>query len=127
MAQLYDWSSKSILIADDDLINFELLKLMLRQTGVEIHHVTNGQNAINTIEKDKSTDLVIMDIQMPVVDGIQATVKLREMQYNGIIFALTALNTFKDIAKYKSKGFDEIVEKPVRREVFLKLIDKYLG
>ncbi len=127
MAQLYNWSSKSILIADDDLINFELLKLMLRQTGVEIHHVTNGQNAINTIEKDKSTDLVIMDIQMPVVDGIQATVKLREMQYNGIIFALTALNTFKDIAKYKSKGFDEIVEKPVRREVFLKLIDKYLG
>ena len=127
MAQLYNWSNKSILIADDDLINFELLKLMLRQTGVEIHHVTNGQNAINTIEKDKSTDLVIMDIQMPVVDGIQATVKLREMQYNGIIFALTALNTFKDIAKYKSKGFDEIVEKPVRREVFLKLIDKYLG
>ncbi len=127
MAQLYNWSNKSILIADDDLINFELLKLMLRQTGVEIHHVTNGQNAINTIEKDKSTDLVIMDIQMPVVDGIQATVKLREMQYNGIIFALTALNTFKDIAKYKSKGFDEVVEKPVRREVFLKLIDKYLG
>ncbi len=127
MAQLYNWSSKSILIADDDLINFELLKLMLRQTGVDIHHVTNGQNAINAIEKDKSTDLVIMDIQMPVVDGIQATVKLREMEYNGIIFALTALNTFKDIAKYKSKGFDEIVEKPVRREVFLKLIDKYLG
>jgi CheY-like chemotaxis protein len=123
----YSWDNKRIVIADDDDINFELLKLMLKNTNVEIKHFKNGQLVVDFIQSNCDVDLIIMDIQMPVLDGIEATQKLRGLNYSGIILALTALNTTKDAKKYRDIGFDEIVEKPVRRESFLKLLDSFLN
>ncbi len=123
----YFWKSKKIVIADDDYINFELLKLMLKNTSVEIEHFKNGQLVVDYIQDNFDVDLIIMDIQMPVLDGFEAALKLREINYPGVILALTALNATKDAKKYKDNGFDEIVEKPVRRESFLKLLDTFLS
>ncbi len=123
----FNWSDKQIVIADDDNINFELLKLMLKHTNVDVKHFSNGQLIVDYIKDNCSVDLIIMDIQMPVLDGIEATKQLREMNYSGYILALTALSTTKDEKKYKDFGFDEIVEKPVRREAFINLLNSFLG
>lgn len=125
MAYTYNWSQKTILIADDDFINYELLKLILMQTKVNIQHVKDGQLVIDTIKTEKEFDLILMDIQMPVLDGFKATQMLRLQNYKSPIFALTALNTAVEIKKYKNAGFDEIVEKPIRRELLLQLISQY--
>lgn len=122
----YNWANKRIVIADDDKINSELLNLILKNTNVDIKHLNNGQLVVDYIKNNTDVNLVIMDIQMPVLDGIEATKQLRNLNYKGIILALTALSTLKDIQKYKDFGFNEIVEKPVRRESFLKLIDSFL-
>jgi CheY-like chemotaxis protein len=127
MANQYDWTGKRIIIADDDLINFELLNLILRFTKAELIHINNGQLVLDYINSGKTTDLILMDIQMPVLDGIKATEILRANGYKGCIFALTALNTSINIKKYNDAGFNEIIEKPVRRDSFLKLIDNYFS
>jgi len=124
---MYNWENKSILIADDDFLNFELLKLILRNTNVSITHFTDGQAVIDHINGNNNCDIIIMDIQMPILDGISATIKLREMGVKAPIVALTALNTISEKSKYEKYGFNEIVEKPVRKEMFLKMIEKYLN
>lgn len=123
----YNWIDKKIVIADDDMINFELLKLMLKNTNIEIIHFNNGQLVVDYIKNNLDIDLVIMDIQMAVLDGIEATKQLRILNYTGVIIALTALNLAKDLKRYKDFGFNEIVEKPVRREAFLQLLDSFLN
>jgi len=123
---MYNWDNKSILIADDDFLNFELLKLILRNTSVSITHFTDGQAVIDYINDNNNCDIIIMDIQMPILDGISATIKLRELGIKVPIVALTALNTISEKSKYEKYGFNEIVEKPVRKEMFLKMIERYL-
>jgi len=122
----YNWKNKSILIADDDILNFELLKLMLRNTDINIIHFNNGQAVIDYFKENSAADIIIMDIQMPVLDGKEATKLLREKGFTLPIIALTALNTSSEQSKYKEIGFDEVVEKPIRKEAFLQLIDKSL-
>jgi len=124
---MYNWDNKSILIADDDFLNFELLKLILRNTNVSITHFTDGQAVIDYINDNNNCDIIIMDIQMPILDGISATIKLREIGITIPIVALTALNTISEKSKYEKYGFNEIVEKPVRKEMFLKMIERYLN
>ena len=127
MDSKYNWDNKSILIADDDFLNFELLKLILRNTNVKIEHFTDGQAVVDHVDKDKTCDLIIMDIQMPILDGIEATIKIRELGVTTPIVALTALNTISEKSKYEKYGFNEIVEKPVRKVMFLKMIERYLN
>jgi CheY-like chemotaxis protein len=122
----YNWKNKNILIADDDILNFELLKLMLRNTDINIIHFNNGQAVIDYFEKNSAADIIIMDIQMPVLDGKETTKMLRENGLTIPIIALTALNTSSEQSKYREIGFDEIVEKPIRKEAFLLLIEKSL-
>jgi CheY-like chemotaxis protein len=124
---MYNWDNKSILIADDDFLNFELLKLILRNTNVSITHFTDGQAVIDYINDNNNCDMIIMDIQMPILDGISATIKLREIGITIPIVALTALNTISEKSKYEKYGFNEIVEKPVRKDMFLKMIERYLN
>ena len=124
---MYNWDNKSILIADDDFLNFELLKLILRNTKVSITHFTDGQAVLDYLNENNNCDIIIMDIQMPILDGISATIKLRELGVTVPIVALTALNTISEKSKYEKYGFNEIVEKPVRKEMFLKMIEKYLN
>ncbi len=127
MTKKYNWKNKNILIADDDFLNFELLKLILRNTEVNIKHFTDGQAVIDHIKMDNACHLIIMDIQMPILDGIAATIKLRELGFDAPIVALTALNTISEKSKYEKYGFNEIIEKPVRKEMLLEMIERYLG
>jgi len=122
----YNWTGSRIIIADDDLINFELLKLIIGRTRSEVLHHKNGIEVIEYIETHGKVDLIVMDLQMPILDGIEATYQLREKGYQGVIIGLTAMST-KDIkGTLLKKGFNEIIEKPFDRLRLLKLIDDNL-
>jgi PAS domain S-box-containing protein len=110
-----------ILFAEDKAINQKVVKLMLNTMGHEVFMVKNGQEAIKAYKPGKY-DLIIMDIQMPVMDGITATKILREKHENlPPIIGLSA-NAFEgDREKYMGLGLDEYITKPLTSDDFVNL------
>jgi len=107
-----------ILLAEDKKINQLVLKLLFTSMGHTLTIAENGKEAIGLFEKDKY-DLILMDIQMPVMDGITATRLLKE-RHNNLppIIGLSA-NAFEgDREKYMNQGFDEYLTKPLEKEDF---------
>ncbi len=113
-----------ILFAEDKIVNQKVVKLMLHSLG---HHVTiacNGKQAVKMYEPHKF-DLILMDIQMPVMDGVAATQYLKEKyKYLPPVVGLSA-NAFEgDREKYMALGMDEYLTKPVKKDDFEVLIGK---
>ncbi len=104
-----------ILHAEDKLVNQKVVSLMLNAMGCEVVTAKNGQEALEFYSQQGDFDMILMDIQMPVMDGITATKKLRE-KYSDLppIIGLSA-NAFEgDREKYMSLGLDEYITKPVK-------------
>jgi PAS domain S-box-containing protein len=114
----------NILLAEDKAINQKVIKLMLSSLGHDLQIACNGKIAVDQFVPRKF-DLILMDIQMPVMDGVTATQKLKE-KYDDLppIVGLSA-NAFEgDREKYMALGMDEYLTKPVKKEDFEELIKK---
>lgn len=118
-----------VLLAEDGLDNQRLIKFLLRKAGAEVTVVENGkkavEHAIHNGKTDGTFDLILMDMQMPVMDGYEATHKLRAMGYRGPILALTAHAMREDRQKCLDAGCDDYVTKPVDRRAMLQQVSKY--
>jgi CheY-like chemotaxis protein len=126
-----DWSGFTVLLAEDVEINREIVMMMLADTGIKIVCAENGQIAVDkfSVEPDLY-DLVLMDMQMPVLDGISATKFIRTMKTPKAgqipIIAMTA-NAFKeDIDACIEAGMNEHIAKPFVFDNFVELLGKYL-
>jgi len=123
----YIWKGKKILIVEDDETGFIYLKELLRYTGVKIIHAIDGSEAINEIKVNPNTDLIIMDIYLPRLDGITATKIIKKINKNILVIAITAAQETslfnKDIAA--NAGCDEYFSKPFDGKTFLSMIDQY--
>lgn len=115
----------TVLVADDVNENRQLISLYLRKMGVSIRCVENGLHAVNSA-LGGTFDLILMDIQMPVMDGLEATAFLRGHGYSKPIVALTA-NVMKDeVEKCMQSGCDGFLAKPINRAEFTALVARYL-
>lgn len=107
-----------ILVAEDNLVNQKLVRRLLEKDGHKVTIAENGFEALQLIERD-TFDIILMDMQMPVVDGLEATQKIRAMSEPSIsgipIIALTAHALAGDREKYLANGMDEYVSKPFSR------------
>jgi len=107
-----------ILIADDEILNYEYLKIILsKQFNVDILHSINGKIAVDTWNTHKDISLIFMDIKMPVMDGFSATQKLRELGCKAPIIGLTAFATSKTEFLSKEIGFNDILFKPYNKKI----------
>jgi CheY-like chemotaxis protein len=116
-----------ILLAEDKLVNQKVIKLQLQSLGHEVTIVDNGKKAIKTFDPAKF-DLILMDIQMPVMDGITAAQALKR-KYDRLppIIGLSA-NAFEgDREKYLEQGMDEYLTKPFVVADFVRLMDDLFG
>lgn len=126
----YDWSGRTILLAEDVEINREIVEAILDGTGVRIISVENGKEAVEKFSSEPDRyDLILMDIQMPVLDGISATKQIRSLHdpHAGKvpIIAMTA-NAFKeDIDVCIKAGMDNHISKPITINTFLKVLEQY--
>lgn len=119
-------SNKQILIVEDNNINRLILKTLLNNYNCFIDEAKNGYEAIELIQQ-KNYDLILMDIQMPQMDGVTATIKIRENSNTTTpIIALTANSFQKDIDLYLSVGMNDYISKPYTEEDFLRKITSYL-
>lgn len=108
-----DWSDKHILIAEDDAINFELLRIILSKTKVKITHVINGLEAVNKLKEDSSIDLLLLDIQMPVMNGYEAVEEIRKLNADIPVIAQTAVILENSKHENYSEMFNDCLSKPI--------------
>ncbi len=119
--------SGHVLLADDHKQNRELIALLLVHLGLDVSQAENGQQAVE-LALEEDIDLIFLDIQMPVMDGVSAMKMIREMVGSELpIVALTANALKQDVDSYLSIGFDEHCSKPIDRSHFFALVNKYLG
>lgn len=118
--------SLRILLAEDKVVNQKVITLMLNGLGHTVTHAIHGEKALELFEKDKF-DLILMDIQMPVMDGITATKKLREMHESLPPVVGLSANAFEgDKEKYMQLGLDDYITKPIKSEDFKELINRII-
>jgi signal transduction histidine kinase/CheY-like chemotaxis protein/HPt (histidine-containing phosphotransfer) domain-containing protein len=118
--------SGQVLLAEDGLDNQRLLASYLRQAGLQVDIVGNGELAVEAALRTPY-ELVLMDIQMPLMDGITATRKLREQGYRGPIVALTANVMQSDVLRYRQGGCDDVLAKPVDRDRFYSVLRRHVA
>jgi signal transduction histidine kinase/CheY-like chemotaxis protein len=115
-----------LLLAEDGADNQRLLSAVLKQAGLGVTVVGNGREAVETALA-RDFDLVLMDIQMPVLDGVAATQILRDAGYAVPIVALTANVMKADVQRYREIGCNDVLAKPVERERFYEVIAAQLA
>jgi len=116
----FNWSKKTILIAEDEILNYEYLLAALKKTSIKVIHAKNGKEAIELFNKNK-IDLVLMDIKMPEMDGKQAAKVIREQNKVPII-AQTAYSNQDEIFNKNNCSFDDFMYKPIKiNELYSKI------
>ncbi len=116
--------SLKILVAEDKIMTQKIVNILLSNMGHSVSFANNGQEAFSQIAPGKF-DLVLMDIQMPVMDGITATQKLREKFSTGLppIVGFSANNFEGDREKYMEEGLDEFISKPLKKDNFQRITE----
>lgn len=114
-----------ILIAEDDELNFLYMETLFLRTGFEYYHALNGEEAVEFCKKNPKINLIFMDIKMPVMNGIEATKRIRSLKPEIPIIATTAYAQTGDKERFLSEGCNDYLAKPIRKEKFLEIIRKY--
>ena len=114
-----------ILIADDEETNTLLLERILSREGLETLVVTNGQQALEACRQNQLISLVLMDLKMPVMDGFEATKKIKVFRPNLPIFALSAYALSGDEKKALAAGCDGYLAKPLKKELLMQKLARF--
>jgi len=125
--QLHDWSDKVILVVEDVDSNFNYINAALSRTGVKILRATDGLQSLDICLSDKKIDLVLMDMNMPNMDGYEATRIIKKQKPSLVIIAQTAYAYQDDAERCKAAGCDNYLSKPVKFNVLISTLEYYLG
>ena len=116
---------KTVLVAEDEESNYELVRIVL-QKRYNLIHAHNGIEAVTMFEEEKP-DLILMDIRMPEMDGLDATRIIKEVNQEVPVIALSAYAFPENIREAKAAGCDDFMAKPFKVEDLIELIKHYIG
>ena len=116
----------NILVAEDQPENLQLIMTMLEKMGLTVTGVANGKEAVEAYLID-DFDLILLDIQMPIMDGLETFEMLQSLSNDTPVIALTANAMKHEVDEYFRKGFDEHLAKPIERKPFIEKISRFLG
>jgi len=123
----FDFSDKTVIIAEDVVSNYQLLRAYLFKTGINIVWAKNGFEVINYLTNNKNVDLILMDVQMPVMDGIKTIEVIRSTGNKVPVIVQTAFALTDEIEKCFSAGCNDYIVKPIRKEELMNIIYSYLS
>ncbi|MEJ5317186.1 MAG: response regulator [Tenuifilum sp.] len=123
----FNWKGKQILIVEDDKPSSILLTALLGRTGAKLYFATNGQQAVDIVKTNNSIDLILMDIKLEGMNGIQASTIIHEHNPNIPIIAQTACVMAGDRENCMAAGCVAYVSKPIDAYELLQVIDKYIN
>ncbi|TBX22296.1 PAS domain S-box protein [Jiulongibacter sediminis] len=117
-----------LLLVDDNSVNRKVASEILQRAGCEVAQADSGKKAIEIYSETPDFNLVLMDIQMPEMDGIQTTAKLRELFGDKLspVIAMTAYSMQDDREKFLNSGFDGYVSKPIRAKTLILTVEEMI-
>ncbi|HZJ73849.1 MAG TPA: response regulator [Perlabentimonas sp.] len=121
----YTWPNKVALIVEDDASSLMLLEAILGKTGISILVVKNGEPAVDFIKQGKSVDIVLMDIKLKGISGLEATRQIKKINPDIPIIAQTACAVVGDKESCLNAGCDAYMSKPIVAKELLDTIDYY--
>jgi two-component system CheB/CheR fusion protein len=119
--------NKTILIAEDDPLIQLLFKIVLKKTGADVFYASNGSSAVNTYKSNKNIDIVLLDIRMPEMNGIEAMEKILKINPEAKIIMQTAYAMADEKEKCYKKGCVDFLSKPVVKEQLFETLDKWVN
>jgi len=124
--------AKSVLLVDDNRLSRMMFENFLQQLGVETKCVENGQEAVDVIVNGYRPSLILMDVEMPVMDGIEATQHIRQwekehLQRSVPIIAVTGNAYLEDRSRCLAAGMNEFLAKPVGLQHFKDVLDNWMA
>ncbi len=119
-------SCKTILIAENDEVSSFLLNKTLKGENITLYHASNGLEAVGMVKNHPEIDLVVMDIQMPVMNGYEATRQIKQIRPGLPVIAQTAFTSKEDMVKAQEAGCVSFITKPIRKNDLLGLVKKLL-
>jgi len=122
----FDWKEKTILIVEDENSIYHYLEEAINLTNANLIRAKNGEEALVYASASQRPHLILMDIKMPVMNGIEATKKIREFDEEIIIIAQSALADQEDIKAAIEAGCNDFIEKPIDRKKLLKILNIFL-
>lgn len=130
--EIISFENINVLLVEDNELNMEIAKFVLSQTKANIIEARNGKEAIDEFSKSKENyiDVILMDIYMPVVDGIEATKEIRKMDRLDSktipIIAMSANSFSEDVKRAIDAGMDDLLPKPINTSLLFSTIKKFL-
>ncbi len=121
-----DWHNKTILIAEDTDVNYFLLTAVLRDTRANLVRVKDGLEALDYV-KNNEVDLILMDINMPRMNGYEATQKIKQMRKDIPIIVQTAMHFDDESDEAFKAGADDYIAKPIDLKTFMKKMERFLS
>jgi signal transduction histidine kinase/CheY-like chemotaxis protein len=122
----FNWSDRVILIAEDDKVSFKFLEEIFKKTKAKIYHADNGLKAIDYCKTHPDIDIVLMDIQLPELSGLDATRIIKNMRHDLPVIAQTANAMSEDKEKCLEVGCVDYISKPINVASLFKKINKYM-
>jgi len=121
------WPGKTILVAEDEDTNYLFLHELLKKTGVTVIRAVDGEETVRLFKDHPEIDLVLIDLKMPVMDGFEATRLMKLLNKDVPVIAQTAYAMEGDEEKCRKAGCDDYLAKPIMKESFMAMLDKYLS
>jgi signal transduction histidine kinase len=121
----FNWLGKKILIVEDIYINYLLLKEFLKKTDALVIPANTGHSALDLIYNDNDIDLILLDIRLPDINGLEVARRIKEFNPNIIILAQTAYSYEMERMDALKAGCDGFLLKPIAKELLLKTINDY--
>jgi len=117
--------TKKILIVEDDVSSRLYLNKILEKTGASLLSACDGKEAIEIARANPDIDIILMDIQLPLIDGYGAAKVIREIRQNVVIIAQTAYSLLGDRERIISSGFDDYIVKPIFPQQLIEKLTKH--
>lgn len=124
--EVYSWENKVILVAEDEDINYNFIETLLQPTKAALIRAINGNEAIELCKRNPSINLVLMDIKLPGLNGLEATREIKKFRKTLPVIAQTAYAMSSDEESCLNAGCDAYISKPIKIEPFMKLIQQFL-
>lgn len=126
IANTEGWHNKKILIAEDEVTNYKYVEKLLARTNISLLWAKNGQETFELIKQHPNIDLVLMDIRMPIMDGYEATKRIKEYNSRIPIVAQTAYALEYEKDEILKAGCDDYIAKPYSGNELFTIINKYI-
>ncbi len=121
-----NWEDKTILIVEDDQINYQLLEVVLKRTGVKLLHAVTGMDAVRFCSEEQNIDLVLMDVQLPEMNGFEAIKLIKANQPDIPIIVQTANSMNEEKSRADEAGCQGFMTKPISLNKFMSEVDKFM-